>query len=98
MPNTTATPTAPARQASIILDAIEFDFGQDGEYPITDAAKDDLTSSWLSTPIVLELNTNSTTETYTREELTTMVAELITNNSGWIVNSISIEWNQSTVA
>ena len=82
-------------EAELILDTLTFDFGKDGEYPISPAEQQDLTAEWLATPIELELNTGSTIEDHTPSELLAMATEYITDNSGWLVSAISIDWDRS---
>jgi len=81
--------------ASLVLDTLAFDFGEDGEYPISPSQQADLTAEWLATPIELELNTGSTIEEHSPSELLDMASEYISNNSGWLVSAISIDWERS---
>jgi len=82
-------------EASLVLGSLAFDFGAPGEYPISPIQQSDLTAEWLATPIELELNTNSTIEDHTPSELLDMATEYITDNSGWLVSAISIDWDRS---
>jgi len=82
-------------EAELILDTLAFDFGAPGEYPISPAEQQDLTAEWLATPIELELNRGSTIEDHTPSELLAMATEYITDNSGWLVSAISIDWDRS---
>ena len=88
----TATPT------TIKLSSLEFDFGNPDEYPITEAEKATLTADWLNTDLQLELNTGSTIEDYTRTEVEAIVADYISDNSGWCVASFTIDWDRSDIA
>ncbi len=87
----TATPT------TIKLSSLEFDFGSPDEYSITEAEKATLTSDWLNTNLHPQLNTNSTIEIYTRSEIEAIVADYISNNTGWCVAGFTIDWDKSVV-
>ena len=81
--------------ATLVLNSLAFDFGSPDEYPISPVEQSDLTAEWLATPIELELNTGSTIEEHTPSELLDMATEYISNNSGWLVSAISINWDRS---
>ena len=87
----TATPT------TIKLSTLEFDFGSSDEYSFTQEEQDTLTADWLNTNLHPELNTNSTIQDYTRTEVEAIVADYISDNSGWCVAGFTIDWDQRVV-
>ena len=81
--------------ASIKLSALSLDFSSPEEYPISQEEKDTLIADWTNTLLHLELNTNSTTEDYSRSSIEQMVCDFITDNCGWLVDGFTIDWDNS---
>ena len=81
--------------ASIKLSSLSLDFGSPDEYPISQEEKDTLIADWTNTLLHLELNTNSTAEDYSRSSIEAMVCEFISDNTGWLVDAFTIDWDNS---
>ena len=80
---------------SIKLSSLSLDFGDPTEYPISQEEKDTLISDWTNTLLHLDLDTNSNTEDYSRSSIEAIVCDFISDNTGWLVNGFTIDWNNS---
>ncbi len=80
---------------SIKLSSLSLDFGDPTEYPISQAEKDTLIADWTNTLLHLDLDSNSTAEDYSRSSIEEIVCDFISDNTGWLVDAFTIDWDNS---